>query len=507
MKMLSRTPKPNTVYRVQPQKAGPVLAVQQSDDGIEYLLARPEGKQWQIESTGLWRPTGETNSPQAVWDAFFEQGLNEFDETSGAINGRKLLLCLRRPVIDFCSVQVVEADGVDLTEQVHNQIAILERMEPDDLVIDYACQAADAKGQRQTFVASLARETWERWQSQLRLAKCKPSAAIPRVWAVHQLVQDQTTLGDEPTLLLALYRKQADLVVLCDGRPIFVRSINLQQPEETAAVAQQLLSEIRLTAGTVDLPGDEQSVAQAVILGEADFVDAVATALENGLEISTQTLKLEQLSGFSFTADLPSSDVVPLLGMLSSFTKTPDLESIDLMNPKMIVRPPSRWRIYGWVAALLLAGLGYWGFDLWQTYGTNQQALKEQADKLKEARATLDRTLPRARVAEYLQRWDAEKVNWLQQLNEITQRLPSGDDVVVRQYDGKRTATGADISMQIQVRDLEGIAAIDQAIRDSGWKPQFRRVVETQDAAFPFRLESTISYTQEPDAGDGSAGQ
>jgi hypothetical protein len=486
-------------YRRQANRPAPVLVVQQVEDAMAYVLAKPAGTRWLIEAVGEWQPAQPLLSSDDLWSKFWTEGLAELSRTGVPWNGRKLLLCLRRPVIDFVSLRMADVEGVDLSEQVHNQMAIQERLEPDDLVIDYATYPTPVGGPRTVFVATLPRAVWENWESQLQATKLKPAAAIPRIWAITHLLSAMAAPLDQPTLLLALYRKQADLVVLVGGQPVFVRSLNLQQPDDPAAVAQQLVSEIRLTAGTIDLPGDDAVLAHAILVGDGEFIAGLADDLTQSLDLNPQTVAVERLPQFNWAANTPvTADVAPLLGTLLAFTKSPDLESIDLMNPKQIAKPVSRARLYGWAAALVGLGLSYWGFDLWQTYATDQQAIVEQAQKVKEARAALERTLPKARVADYLQRWENEKVDWLQQLAEITRRLPSGDDVVVRQYDGKRTATGADISMQIQVRNLEAIAAIDQAIRESGWRPQFRRVVETQDPTYPFRLESTISYTAEP---------
>jgi len=497
MKMFWRTRKTNVTYRQQALKPAPVLAVQQAEDGIEYLLARPQGNRWQVEEIGFWEAEPELVAPLDIWQSFLERGLGELVEAKPAVQGRRLLLGVRRPVIEFCRLELVDVEGIDRTEQIHNQLSVQERLDSEEWVIDYACLGAGVAGQRQAYVASLPREVWDRWQGLLHSSKCRVATMVPRTWSVLAVVRQQMGLEPAPTLLVALYRRQADLMILSGGYPVFVRSLNLQQPEDPAAVSQQLLGEIRLMAGTIDLPGEDQAVTQALLVGDVESTAALAADLADSLDMATRTLDLSNLSGFQLPSEESLvADAVPLLGLLLHSTQAPDLETIDLMNPKQIFRPASPWKRWGWVAALLLAVLGYFAFDQWQTYAATQSDLQAQADDLKQARATLERTLPRARVADYLQRWESEQVDWLRQLAEITARLPSGDDVVVRQYDAKRTANGADISLQFQARSLEAIAAIDRAIGESGWQPQFRRLVETQDPAFPFRLEATIPYTQ-----------
>lgn len=496
MKLHWPTRKSTPEYRSHAWKAAPVVVVQQSDDGFEYLLAKPNGPNWVIEEFGFWQPATNESTNSISWSNFFTNGVPEL--AANGVQGRKLLLCLRRPVIEFYRVDMVHVDGVDLTEQVQNQVAVQERLDPDSVILDYSCSTAANGEQLPTFVTCLPRDTWKQWDAASRSSKLKPAMMVPRVWATWQLVRSQAALPNEPTMVLALYRKQADLIVLHRSRPIYVRSINLQQPDEADGVAQQMMSEIRLTAGTVDLPGDDQNVSRILILGDREFSESVATQLQDSLDIATEVVALETLAAFSYAGNqIPDVNSAPLLGMLLGFTQTPDLESLDLMNPKTISQPVSRWRIYGWLAALAVVGLGYGAFDLWQTYDTNQQAIVEQSKKNKDAQSTLDRTIPKARVAEYLQRWEAEQVNWLQQLDEITKSLPSGDEVVVRQYDGKRTASGAEIAMQIQARSLETVAAIQKAVQTNGWQIKLKRQVETQDPNYPFRLETTISYTQE----------
>lgn len=497
MKMFWQTRKASVAYRQQAWKPVPVMAVQQAEDGIEYVLARPQGSQWLVEEMGFREADPEVVAPLDIWRNFFERGVAELAEANSTLAGRRLLLGLRRPVIEFCRLEVTAVPGIDLTEQIHNQWAVQERLDSAEWVIDYACFGGEATGVRQAFVASLPRTVWEGWQALGQGGKLRVGTMVPRAWSTFAVVRQQMVVDTVPTLLVAVYRRQADLMILCGGNPVFVRSLNLQLPDDPTAVSQQLLGEIRLTAGTIDLPGDDQAVTQALLVGDLEFTTALATDLTASLDMSVQTLDMANLTGFRFAADeVPPADVVPLLGLLLHSTQAPDLESIDLMNSKQIFQPASPWRRWGWIAALLLAVLGYLSFDLWQTYATTQAELQTQADDLKQARSTLDRTLPRARVAEYLQRWESEQVDWLRQLADITARLPSGDDVVVRQYDAKRTANGADISLQFQARSLEAIAAIDRAISESGWQPQFRRVVETQDPAFPFRLEATIPYTR-----------
>lgn len=499
MKLHWPTRKSTPDYRRHPWKAAPVMVVQQADDGVEYLLARPNGTQWLIEEYGFWQPTEEGAANHRVWSSFFTQGASELAANGVAITGRKLLLCLKRPVIEFHRVDIVRADGIDLTEQVHNQVAVQERLDPESLILDYACGSEPSVEQLPTFVTCLPRETWQQWEKGWLASKLKPVMMVPRAWATWQLVRDQASLPNEPTLIVALYRKQADLIVLDRRRPIYIRSINLQQPDDADGVAIQITAEIRLTAGTIELPGDDQTVAQIAILGDREFAEAVANQIQESLDISTEVIALEALPVFTYAGNqTPDVNSAPLLGMLLGFTQTPELESMDLMNPKSMSRPVSRWRIYGWLAVLGVAGLGYWAFDLWQAYDSTQQAIDEQSKNNKDAQATLDRTIPKARVAEYLQRWEAEQVNWLQQLDEITKSLPSGDDVVVRQYEGKRNAAGAEIAMQVQVRNLETVAAIEEAVQKNGWELKFKRQVETQDPAYPFRLETTISYNQEP---------
>jgi hypothetical protein len=538
--MFARTKPIVRPYRRQPNKPAPVLVVQQARDGFEFLLAKPHRLGWEIEDFGVWSSGGLAPSnadeqtddsdsglagesiagpgspdqtsaeksgvadpsaaaePGDPWTQFLRDGCDALTADGTIIAGRRLILNVRRPVIEFLATQIPEIQGLDLTEAVQNHLTVQERIDVEQWTIDYASYAPDPHGQRRTFVASLPTTLIQDWDAAARAQKLKLTAIHVRPWSTVQWIAVQQKVGMTPTLVVSLQDRQVDLMVWCEQSPIFIRSFQLHHADDPESVSQQLLSEIRLTAGTVDLPDDQQVVTQAVIVADPEWGDAIADGLQQNLELETLQLRPLQDASFVFgPEDDPPATLVPLLGSLTGFVATPTVETIDLFNPKTIAKPVSRLRIYGWLTAVIMAGLGFWGFDLWQTYQDAQSKLSADTAKHKQALEAYNRIVPRARLVDYLQSWDTQQVNWLQQLEAITERLPSGDQVVVKQYDGKRTATGADISMQIQARDLEAIAEIDQAIRESGWRLQFRRVVETQDPVYPFRLESTLSYTQE----------
>lgn len=523
----------------------PVLAIQEIHDGFVYLVARPEvsrgaATQWMIQDWGaignqdLLLSGDERANPLAVADDSNTNGngngnsLNEnpasedidfwarllqskqlLDQPSvRKMLPRRLLLSVSRPTAEFFTLDRVDAIESDITESVHNQLAISEKIDDSLYAIDYiTCQSdrsdemsSDEIQQPPTFAAAIAHEHISRWQTLAKDRKLNLEHIHLRGLALAAWSGNLPLASLEGTcLLIAVYGKQADLILLHQRVVYFARNLHLHSPD-AEAIAKQIIGEVRLSIGTVDAAELDESLQHAIVVGESKVTDCLLQHLQDDLEIEGQSVlplshpaiiwdgqNIERHSDESEPAAL-----APLIGLLLSHVQVPGKHVLNLVNPKRIATPSSPLGRYAIWAAALLSIAAVFGFSWYQDYAANNQAMLKIVKAAKQDKALLERVTPKARVVRYLEQWQQGEVNWLEALNSLTQTLPSGDLAVIRQFAGNKTAQGASITMQIHVKNLETIQEIDRSIRESGLTLQFRRVVETQSADFPYRLETSL---------------
>ena len=144
------------------------------------------------------------------------------------------------------------------------------------------------------------------------------------------------------------------------------------------------------------------------------------------------------------------------------------------------------------LSALLIVVLGYFGMNWYDQYQANREAMVKVVASARKDKKAFEAALPDARISKAVKQWQQQEIQWLKQLEALTESLPSGDQAVIRQFRGDQTPEGASVSMQIQVSDLNVSRKIVDTLENSSLEIKLRRVVETNDPRYPFRLETTL---------------
>lgn len=504
--MLTLLPKRDT-FRKKALAKAPTLVLGQTVDGFRYLLASPAGQQWRIESGGsltIGLPGDEDTDPeteaqhdqvsldsQDAWSELLSQPWNELSEKS--IRNRRVVLCTQRPDVDFFNFPLVLEPGEDVTEAIYNELTLQEKVSVDDLAIDYQLQELEPE-RPLVFAASVARRTLDQWKQRASENNRRVEQVFLRPMAASHIL-DQVTLPalDDSCLLVAVYGQQADLILLHQQQPCFTRNLILQNPDSDKAIVEQLISEIRLSVSSLDLPYLDEALSNAVVLADQRLATELIVQLKVELDIDGTHIPIDQLPGFVFNDDCePDYDWLPLLGSLNLETANPGTGVLDLMNPKQPVEPPSMVRRIVLLGALLIIVLGYFGMNLYDQYQADYDDVVKIVKDGRKQKASYEKILPDAQLAQYVLKWKGSEIQWLDQLQQLSETLPTGDQAVIRQMSGSQTPEGANMSLQIHARDLAVTESIQKAISEKSIQIKLKRVVETNDAQYPYRMETNL---------------
>lgn len=498
--MLQLFPKRST-YRPKSLAPAPTVVLGRSAHEYLYLLATPRNRKWDIESWGTLKlppvPDTESDAPQSdadegqTWESLLAA---DWEEPSlQDIRNRRTVLCVQRPEIEFFSFPVMVDESEDLTEVIHNELILREKLTTEGMVIDYVTQELDPD-QRQVFAAAVPDSECQQWMESARGQNRKLDQIFVRSLTTLRLVRELDLQSLEGScLVLAIYGQQADLMLLHQRKPCIIRSLFLQEPDSIKASVAQLLSEIRLSISTIDHSYLDETLSQAVVLADGELATELIVQLKVELDISGTRVPIEQLPEFRCSEDkAPPLKWLPLLGALLMENEPPGHQTLDLANPKQPTEPPSMVRRVVLLSALLLMILGYFGMDWYDQYQANHQEMVEIVADARKDKQTVEKLLPDAQMVQYVQRWKSQEIQWLKQLQALTDQLPSGDRTVIRQLTGDKSPEGAAMSMQIHVSDLEVSRSVQQTLEESGLEIKLRRVVETSDPQYPFRLETTV---------------
>jgi hypothetical protein len=90
----------------------------------------------------------------------------------------------------------------------------------------------------------------------------------------------------------------------------------------------------------------------------------------------------------------------------------------------------------------------------------------------------------------------ANQVDWLAELNEISKRLPDGQNATVRRLTGTSGAVGSAIDLSVQVNAQEYISVLEDRLKSAKYSVSSRQISQSPDTTdYPWNFETRISFT------------
>ena len=91
------------------------------------------------------------------------------------------------------------------------------------------------------------------------------------------------------------------------------------------------------------------------------------------------------------------------------------------------------------------------------------------------------------------ERWLRDEVNWLEQLKQISETLPSGQEVTVRRLSASAGSGASVFDLGVQVSQPEKVAELENRLRVFASSVASKRVSEqTSDEEYPWQFETRI---------------
>jgi len=148
------------------------------------------------------------------------------------------------------------------------------------------------------------------------------------------------------------------------------------------------------------------------------------------------------------------------------------------------------------VAAALLGLLACAGaYAYWDAYSTLAERNRHLAAQRKDLDETLKRSRQRTQLFDAVSNWQANEIVWLDELRELSLRLPPSRDLLVQRMTISTGRSGGGvIELQGVVRDASVVAGIDRNLHDEYHAVSPRRTGGyPQGNQYPWLFERTIT--------------
>jgi len=377
------------------------------------------------------------------------------------------LIGVERSSIELLHFTLPPAKDGELPVLVANQAMRESQLIGEHSVIDFVPIDDNPAAPRNVIAAALSPDERTRIQTTCEAAGLKPARMLLRPFAAASLFVRTASPAEESCLLVDRITDQVDLTIVVEGRPVFFRTVRLPENADEPQLTERLLMEINRTlaaAPSTHLGGE--TVECVYLFGRADDHPDLVERIRDDLYLTAKVFDpFEALRVDAALVPEDSGRFVPLLGML--LDEAAGSHALDFLHPREKPRPVNRARIAtiaGAVLAAVILGVAYERWSTWSAIDAKYDAKKEEYDKLKKATAKADDL---GKLVDAIERWKAREVVWIDELRDLSLRLPSSRDVVLSRmslslaqsgggtidFEGLMRAPGVLVNLEKKIRD------------------------------------------------------
>lgn len=409
--------------------------------------------------------------PRDPGQTFADTNIGERIATDLAARGvgrAETLVAVGRASIELRVLNVPPTPEEELPDLVRFQAMRQFTTLGDDWPLDFVVLDETPEGSS-VLAAAISPELVQQIRETCAAGDLAPARLVLRPFATASLLR-RKGIDDRCCLMVDLLADEADLTVLVDQHVAFMRTVRLPATDDVAQVSRALRGEIRRTIVAAQNQLGGRRVEQVVLCGVQDYLDAISSMIQEQLSLSVDHFHpFDAVQVDSRLRQQPPEHpgrYASLLGMLSD-EASGVAHTIDFLHPRKRPEPPStvgRNSLIGiCAAAALLAVIA----AIWIPLRIKDAELRG----LRARTASLQQRVQRAQVqmdrVAVLDEWVEGDINWLDELRELSDELPSAEQTIVTQLAASALQSGGRLTVTGAVKDSQVIASIERAIRDA----------------------------------------
>ena len=409
------------------------------------------------------------------------------------------IVAVNRAKVELMNFTLPPAKDPELAQLVRLQASRESQSLEEGAVLDFVPMSEDPAEPREVMAAVLPDAHRRAIEQACAEAGLRAASLVLRPLSTASLFV-RTAAPQRPSLLVSLVADEADLTVISEGRVVFLRTVRLPEEVNEYVAAQRLSAEVSRTLVVAQQgPLGGASVEQVYLYGGQDEHQALVEQLQLDLGLSVSAMdpfEAADVSGVELPAG--AGRFSSLLGMVLDESR--GSHALDFLHPRRPPAPPNRRRTLTFAAAAVAAVVFWAGYSFyWDPLARAEADNRRLGQEVKNCEETLKRYSRQKQVADYVRAWRAGEVVWLDELRDLSLRLPSSRDVLLQRMTLTGGRGGGVIHMLGLVRDSSVVARIDHNLHDSYRTVAPRRVGEhPRGEDYAWLFERSISVLPRP---------
>jgi hypothetical protein len=409
-----------------------------------------------------------------------------------------LVLLLSRTDLEMISLVLPQEARDQFPEMV--QLEIEQRLGEHESapVVDYAIAGNNDASGVDVLAFSLLPEEVDRWNREAKEEKLRLAAIAPRHLSL--LAKLPAGAMNQTRVAIQSLPSEVEMVVARGSQPLFLRTLRLST-DDASSIAEQILLEVQrcLSLLPSEHQGEEAEVATAapspappLFVFPGTDAGPLAEALRERKVAEVHYLTSSSLwpSG-SVASEIRTEQFASLLGAGEQFLQ--HQLPVNLLAPKRPPKPIHPLRKWGPIGGLTAASLVLGGWFLY----SDVRDLNEEANRLQATRddqwKLANKSAERIDKLDLVEKWEAERVDWLSLMASLSSTLPLGDRASVRRMTASVSNAGPQVSLSVMVKSPEDLALMEEKLRSQSMEVSSQRVnQQASEEDYPWQFETTI---------------
>lgn len=409
-----------------------------------------------------------------------------------------LVLLLSRTDLEMISLVLPQEARDQFPEMV--QLEIEQRLGEHESapVVDYAIAGNNDASGVDVLAFSLLPEEVDRWSREAKEEKLRLAAIAPRHLSL--LAKLPAGAMNQTRVAIQSLPNEVEMVVARGSQPLFLRTLRLST-DDASSIAEQILLEVQrcLSLLPSEHQGEEAEVATAapspappLFVFPGTDAGPLAEALRERKVAEVHYLTSSSLwpSG-SVASEIRTEQFASLLGAGEQFLQ--HQLPVNLLAPKRPPKPIHPLRKWGPIGGLTAASLVLGGWFLY----SDVRDLNEEANRLQTTRddqwKLANKSAERIDKQALVEKWEAERVDWLSLMASLSSTLPLGDRASVRRMTASVSNAGPQVSLSVMVKSPEDLALMEEKLRSQSMEVSSQRVnQQASEEDYPWQFETTI---------------
>lgn len=416
------------------------------------------------------------------------------DHLADRIKVGSVVVVLSRAELEATELSLPPAEESEYTSLVHAQIEEGLSDGEEFPAVDYFELFRMPEGGLQVTAYIASAELMKRLKATCDQARWRLAAVVPRGLMPLGLLSDSLKLRWNSSVALTLLDGEAEWIVLREGKTRRQRTIR-SGSDESDLLGDQIWSEIHRS---IAIEGTHEEEPHLIAFGEPTRLAELTGPLLSRFRDDVTTVQPFQTIPGTASDELHREQHAfgPLVGAAKLFfdKKLP----VDLVHPKAPpkqVHPVRRWAPVGALAVFALLVLGY---VLRSDIVALQTEYDEKKTKLDRDEKLANKQAEKADIARVVDAWRADEFNWLEPLEQLSEKLPAGPATTVRRLTGTATGNGVVIDLSVQVDDESTVALLENSLRSPEVAVTSRRVAERGSGTdYPWQFETQINFSRD----------